>query len=83
ALAGRGVRVIGVDRFAPGHSRGSSHGRTRMIRRAYPNPVWNPLVEKAFDAWEALERASGEKLLHRTGGLYAHEGASQLQGPDC
>ncbi|MGL1334922.1 FAD-dependent oxidoreductase, partial [Vibrio parahaemolyticus] len=34
ALAGRGVRVIGVDRFAPGHSRGSSHGRTRMIRRA-------------------------------------------------
>lgn len=83
SLARRGVRVIGIDRFAAGHSRGSSHGRTRMIRRAYPNPVWNPLVEKAFDAWGELERASGETLLHRTGGLYAHEGASQLQGPDC
>lgn len=83
SLARRGVRVIGIDRFAPGHSRGSSHGRTRMIRRAYPNPVWNPFVEKAFDAWEALERASGATLLHRTGGLYAHAGASQLQGPDC
>ncbi len=83
SLARRGVRVIGIDRFAPAHSRGSSHGRTRMIRRAYPNPVWNPLVEKALDAWGELERASGETLLHRTGGLYAHEGASQLQGPDC
>jgi sarcosine oxidase len=83
SLARRGVRVIGIDRFAPAHSRGSSHGRTRMIRRAYPNPVWNPLVEKAFDAWESLERASGTTLVHRTGGLYAHQGASQLQGPDC
>ncbi|MBN9210391.1 MAG: hypothetical protein BGO45_02440 [Microbacterium sp. 71-36] len=83
SLARRGARVVGIDRFAAGHSRGSSHGATRMIRRAYPNPVWNPLVEKAFDAWDALERASGETLLHRTGGLYAHEGASQLQGPDC
>ena len=83
SLARRGVRVVGIDRFGAGHSRGSSHGRTRMIRRAYPNPVWNPLVEKAFDAWGALERASGETLFHRTGGLYAHEGASQLQGPDC
>ncbi|MCC4248687.1 MULTISPECIES: N-methyl-L-tryptophan oxidase [Microbacterium] len=83
SLARRGVRVVGIDRFPAGHARGSSHGRTRMIRRAYPNPVWNPLVEKAFDAWEGLERASGETLIHRTGGMYAHEGASQLQGPDC
>ncbi|MFS0792775.1 N-methyl-L-tryptophan oxidase [Microbacterium sp. 1P10AE] len=83
SLARRGVRVIGIDRFTAGHSRGSSHGRTRMIRRAYPNPVWNPLVEKAFDAWGALERASGTTLVHRTGGMYAHEGAAQLQGPEC
>lgn len=83
SLARRGLRVVGIDRFAPAHARGSSHGRTRMIRRAYPNPVWNPLVEKAFDAWESLERETGTVLLHRTGGLYAHDGAAQLQGPDC
>lgn len=83
ALARRGVAVIAVDRFEPAHTRGSSHGRTRMIRRAYPNPVWNDLVARAFDGWSALERESGETLLHRTGGLYAHRGESQLQGPDC
>lgn len=83
ALARRGVDVIAVDRFAPAHTRGSSHGRTRMIRRAYPNPVWNDFVARAFDGWSALERESGQTLVHRTGGLYAHRGESQLQGPDC
>jgi monomeric sarcosine oxidase len=83
ALARRGVEVIAVDRFAPAHTRGSSHGRTRMIRRAYPNPVWNDLVARAFDGWRELERESGQTLVHRTGGLYAHRGEAQLQGPGC
>ncbi|MDF2580088.1 MAG: hypothetical protein K0S49_1667 [Microbacterium sp.] len=83
ALARRGVAVIAVDRFAPAHTRGSSHGRTRMIRRAYPNPVWNDFVSRAFAGWSELERESGLTLLHRTGGLYAHRGESQLQGPGC
>jgi monomeric sarcosine oxidase len=83
SLARRGHRVIGVERFATGHVRGSSHGRTRMIRRAYPNPVWNGFVAEAYEAWAALERETGRTLIHRTGGVYAHEGASQLQGPDC
>lgn len=82
-LARRGVSVIGIDQFTPGHSRGSSHGRTRMIRRAYPNPVWNDLVARAFDGWEDLAQASNQTLIHRTGGLYAHRGEAQLQGPDC
>ncbi|WP_165949660.1 FAD-dependent oxidoreductase [Micromonospora sp. KC207] len=82
-LALRGVRVAAIDQFAEDHHRGSSHGRTRMIRRAYPNPVWSDLVERAFAGWERWERASGETLLHRTGGLYAHRGTSQLQGPGC
>lgn len=83
SLARRGVRVIGIEQFGPSHRRGSSHGRTRMIRRAYPNAVWNGLVERAYDAWGRLERESGRTLIHRTGGLYAHRGESQLQGRDC
>ncbi|MCC2032499.1 N-methyl-L-tryptophan oxidase [Microbacterium allomyrinae] len=82
-LARRGVDVLAVDRFTPAHSRGSSHGRTRMIRRAYPNPAWNDLVARAFDGWSELESETGQTLVHRTGGLYAHRGESQLQGPDC
>ena len=33
-LARRGKRVLGLDRFTPGHDRGSSHGRTRIIPRS-------------------------------------------------
>lgn len=83
SLARRGRRVIALEQFTPGHGRGSSHGRTRMIRRAYPNVAWNGLVDRAYDAWDALERESGRTLIHRTGGLYAHRGHAQLQGPDC
>lgn len=83
SLARRGRRVVALEQFAPRHDRGSSHGRTRMIRRAYPNPVWNGFVERAYDAWRALEIETGSTLIRRTGGVYAHQGASQLQGPEC
>ena len=67
-LAGRGQRVIGLDRFQPGHDRGSSHGRTRIIRRAYyEHPNYVPLANAAYGHWAELERIRGEALLHRTG----------------
>ena len=34
-LARRGQRVLGLDAFARGHTLGSSHGETRIIRMAY------------------------------------------------
>ena len=34
-LAARGQRVLGLERFRPGHERGSSHGETRIIRLGY------------------------------------------------
>src|ERR1700733_15657058 len=34
-LTERGHQVIAFDRFTPPHSKGSSHGQTRMIRQAY------------------------------------------------
>ncbi|WP_157987858.1 N-methyl-L-tryptophan oxidase [Jiangella endophytica] len=83
SLARRGRRVVALERFAPGHARGSSHGHTRMIRRAYPNPAWNEFVDRAFAGWAALEAEAGRRLVHRTGGLYAHRGAARLQGPEC
>jgi sarcosine oxidase len=82
-LARRGAGVIALDQFEEGHRRGSSHGRTRMIRRAYPSPAWNDFVARAYDGWDRWSAASGQALLHRTGGLYAHRGDSHLQGPGC
>jgi sarcosine oxidase len=67
-LAGRGQRVLGIERFSPGHDRGSSHGITRLIRLGYfEHPSYVPLLRRAYELWRALERASGRKLLHVTG----------------
>jgi cysteine desulfurase/selenocysteine lyase len=85
-LAQRGVTVVQLDRFPDGHTQGSSHGHTRMIRRAYPNPIWDGFVEHAYLAWAELSAAAGLPLLTRTGGLYARpasDGTPGLRGPGC
>ena len=68
ALAGRGERVLGLERYAPGHDRGSSHGQTRIIRLGYfEHPSYVPLLHRAYALWRELEIASGQPLLHVTG----------------
>jgi len=67
-LAKRGLRAVGIEQFAPGHDRGSSHGETRIIRLGYfEHPSYVPLVRAAVPLWRALERESGKALLHVTG----------------
>jgi sarcosine oxidase len=68
-LARRGLRALGLERFAlPPHDRGSSHGRTRMIRQAYfEHPDYVPLVLRAYEQWHALEAAVGRTLYRETG----------------
>lgn len=69
-LAARGQRVLGIDQFHPPHDLGSSHGETRMIRQAYGEGAdYIPLVLRAYELWERLERDTGRKLLTITGGL--------------
>jgi len=69
-LAARGRRVLGLDRFAPPHGFGSSHGRSRIIREAYfEDPRYVPLVQRAYQRWADLERESDSSLMLRTGGL--------------
>ncbi len=67
-LASRGVDVLGLDRFPPGHDRGSSHGRTRIIRQAYfEHPDYVPLLRRAYELWGKLSMRCGRRLLHRIG----------------
>jgi len=55
-LARRGVRVLGIDRFAGTHDRGSSHGRTRITRLAYfEHADYVPLLRRANHLWRALD----------------------------
>ena len=61
-LAERGLRVLGLDRFRPPHTMGSSHGGTRIIREAYfEDPRYVPLVQRAYDRWAQLEQDSGRR----------------------
>src|SRR4051812_5059169 len=69
-LAKSGLRVLGLDRFHPPHNFGSSHGLTRIIREAYfEDPLYVPLVQRAYELWAYLEGESGQRLLLKTGGL--------------
>ncbi len=67
-LARRGAKVLGIDRFPPGHDRGSSHGETRVIRLAYfEHPDYVPLLQRAYDLWETMEQERPESLFVQTG----------------
>ncbi|MFL6059224.1 MAG: N-methyl-L-tryptophan oxidase [Rubrobacteraceae bacterium] len=69
-LAGRGQRVLGLERFSPAHDRGSSHGRSRIIRQAYfEGSEYVPLLLRAYELWEQLEEETGQRLMTLTGGL--------------
>jgi sarcosine oxidase len=68
ALVRAGHAVVVYEQFERGHARGSSHGRTRVFRLAYPQPHWIRLAQEALAGWRELERESGETLLE-LGGL--------------
>lgn len=77
--AARGASVIGVEQFTPAHDLGASHGKTRMIRKAYfEDPAYVPLVLRAYELWRELERTAGEELLRITGVLSVGEESSEI-----
>src|SRR4249919_2773642 len=68
SLARRGAGVIGIDKYAPGHDRGSSHGATRIIRLGYfEHPSYVPLLRTAYPLWRDLAAKSGLPLVTITG----------------
>lgn len=48
---------------------GSSHGTSRIIRRAYEDPLYASLMEEVFPMWKELEEECGEQLYFETGVL--------------
>lgn len=69
-LAKRGQRVLGIERFDLGHSMGSSHGHTRIIRVAYfEGSQYVPIVKRAHELWKIVGSEAGMQLMHTTGSL--------------
>lgn len=67
-LSKRGANVLGIEQFGVAHARGSSHGETRIIRRAYfEHPDYVPLLDHTYRQWRELEQESGNNLMDLCG----------------
>jgi sarcosine oxidase len=77
ALARAGHDVVVYEQFELGHTRGSSHGCTRIFRLAYPEAEWVRLGVEALAGWRELEAEAGEELLELDGLLELARGPEQ------
>jgi sarcosine oxidase len=77
-LARRGARVLGIDRYAPPHVHGSSHGETRITRLAIGEGVhYTPLAKRSHEIWRQMEAESGADLMTTTGCLIISSSGSK------
>jgi monomeric sarcosine oxidase len=76
-LAREGRDVLLLEQFRVGHEHGSSHGRSRIVRLAYPEVEFVELAKEAFVGWRALEQESGQELLELNGLLELVESPPQ------
>src|SRR5262249_16195805 len=68
SLARPGLRVLGLEKHALAHDRGSSHGQTRIIRKAYfEHPDYVPLLHHAYRLWDEIASESHARLFDRVG----------------
>ena len=80
-MAARGLDVVGVEQFQPGHSLGSSHGGSRMFRiTCLEHPHLVPLARRSLQLWQDLAAASGVPLFEPSGGLLLGPAAGRIVG---
>jgi sarcosine oxidase len=69
-LARRGIPALGIDRFAPPHEHGSSHGDSRITRLALgEGSAYVQFARRAHVIWRELEAETGRSLLRTVGCL--------------
>jgi sarcosine oxidase len=70
-LTRTGASVLGIDRYSPPHSQGSSHGETRVTRAAIGEGVeYSPLAIRSNQHWRTLEQETQQELYRRCGCLF-------------
>ncbi len=76
-LASKGVNVLGIDRFHPPHSYGSSHGETRITRLAVgEGKEYIKWAKRSQDIWKELGEISGKKLFYPCGAIIMDSGVN-------
>ncbi|HXV74207.1 MAG TPA: FAD-dependent oxidoreductase, partial [Sphingomonadales bacterium] len=71
-IAATGAKVLGLEQFTPGHDRGATHGKTRMIRKAYlEGDFYIPLLERAYERWAELAGLTRDEIFNPCGVFYS------------
>ncbi|MGO4690821.1 FAD-dependent oxidoreductase [Glaciibacter sp. 2TAF33] len=66
-LARRGLSVTLLERFAPGHANGASHGASRNFNTAYSEPTYVAMLAESLRLWRDLEAETATRLLYQVG----------------
>ncbi|KAM3875037.1 peroxisomal sarcosine oxidase [Diretmus argenteus] len=66
-LAKKNQKTLLLEQFVLPHTRGSSHGQTRIIRKAYEQDFYTHMMEECYQLWAQLEREAGIQLYRQTG----------------
>ncbi len=62
--------VLGIDRFSPPHTLGSTHGDTRITRQGIGEGLqYTPLSLRSYEIFKEIEKKTNTSLLEITGGL--------------
>ncbi|KAJ3590413.1 hypothetical protein NHX12_008364 [Muraenolepis orangiensis] len=61
-LAKHGKRTLLLDQFVLPHSRGSSHGQTRIIRKAYDQDYYAVMMDECYRLWAQIQEEANVKL---------------------
>jgi sarcosine oxidase len=80
ALARDGRDVVLYEQFHVGHTHGSSHGRSRIVRLAYPEVEFVDLAKESFAGWRELELEANVELLELNGLLELVDDPAQGSG---
>ena len=64
-----GDRVLGLEQFELGHTRGAGQDHSRIIRLSYHRADYVRLARRAYATWAEVEAESGVRIVTRTGGL--------------
>ena len=74
-------RTLGLDQYGPAHDRGSSHGQSRVIRKAYfEHRDYVPLLCRAYEMWDELNKRHRTKPEIKE--LMTTSGVLQIGYPD-
>lgn len=68
-LAKNGQKTLLLEQFSLPHSRGSSHGQSRITRKAYTDDFYVKMMLEAYPRWSELEAETNKNLFTQCGML--------------